>query len=63
MWTMAASLSEKYAPWEDLLYQRARKYIEAQEMKVSVGSTRPPSGLHNSTGTWRGLRLNLPCAG
>jgi len=33
MWTIAATLSDKYFDIEDLLYQRARKYIEAEEMK------------------------------
>jgi hypothetical protein len=35
MWTMAASLSDKYTHYEDILYRRSRKYIEAAEMKVS----------------------------
>ncbi|KAI6714041.1 C6 transcription factor Prf [Diplocarpon mali] len=33
MWAMAASLSEKYATVEDILYQRARNYLHAAEMK------------------------------
>jgi hypothetical protein len=35
MWAMAASLSDKYKSYEDILYERARKYIDAAEMKVS----------------------------
>ena len=35
MWTVAASLSEKYTCYEDILYERARKYAEAAEMKGS----------------------------
>ncbi len=34
MWTMAASFSDKYSCIEDVLYERARKYLEAAEMKV-----------------------------
>ena len=33
MWAMAASLSEKYASLESILYERARKYIQEAEMK------------------------------
>lgn len=33
MWTIAASLSENYTGIEDILYQRARRYIDAEEMK------------------------------
>ncbi|RDL34407.1 Uncharacterized protein BP5553_07535 [Venustampulla echinocandica] len=33
MWTMAASLSDKYSCYEDLFYGRARRYLEAAEMK------------------------------
>jgi phytoene/squalene synthetase len=34
MWAAAASVSEKYMQYEDVLYERARKYVEAAEMKV-----------------------------
>lgn len=34
MWASAASISEKYSPFEALLYERARKYIDIDEMKV-----------------------------
>lgn len=34
MWAMAASLSEKYTCIEEVLYERARRYIEIEEMKV-----------------------------
>lgn len=34
MWATAASMSEKYMQYEDLLYERARKYVEEAEMKV-----------------------------
>lgn len=33
MWAMACSLSDKYMCLEDLMYQRARHYIQAAEMK------------------------------
>lgn len=33
MWTMAASLDEKYLDIEPLLYERSRKYIQDEEMK------------------------------
>jgi hypothetical protein len=41
MWAIAASLSEKYRCYEDLLYERARRYIQDAEMKVC---TVQPSG-------------------
>jgi translation initiation factor 2 alpha subunit (eIF-2alpha) len=34
MWATAASVSEKYMQYEDVLYERARKYVEVAEMKV-----------------------------
>lgn len=34
LWATAASVSEKYAQYEELLYKRARKYVEEAEMKV-----------------------------
>jgi hypothetical protein len=37
IWASAASLSEKYSQYEALLYERARKQVDADEMKV--GST------------------------
>lgn len=39
MWATAASFSQSYRSVEDLLYKRARQYIEATEMKVSAGSS------------------------
>ncbi|ORY62304.1 fungal-specific transcription factor domain-containing protein [Pseudomassariella vexata] len=33
MWTMACSITEKYADLKDLFYQRARKYMEADYIK------------------------------
>ncbi|TGO07291.1 hypothetical protein BTUL_0295g00010 [Botrytis tulipae] len=33
IWASAASLSEKYKSFEDLLYERARRYLDASEMK------------------------------
>lgn len=33
---MAASVCEKYIHYEDVLYERARKYLEAAEMKVGM---------------------------
>jgi phytoene/squalene synthetase len=34
LWATAASGSDKYSCYEDVLYQRARKYIQDAEMKV-----------------------------
>jgi hypothetical protein len=34
MWTIAASLSEKYSSFEDIFYERARRYLQDAEMKV-----------------------------
>jgi phytoene/squalene synthetase len=34
MWALAATFSDKYSQYEDLLYERARRYAEAAEMKV-----------------------------
>jgi hypothetical protein len=34
MWTMAASLSDKYSSFEAIFYERARRYLQDAEMKV-----------------------------
>jgi hypothetical protein len=34
IWATAASISEKYDQYEDVLYERARKYLQEGEMKV-----------------------------
>lgn len=34
IWALAASVSDKYVHLEDVFYQRARRYAEAEEMKV-----------------------------
>jgi phytoene/squalene synthetase len=34
IWATAASTSDKYSQFEDILYERARRYIDAAEMKV-----------------------------
>lgn len=34
MWAIAATLSDEYVRFEDLLYKRARFYADAAEMKV-----------------------------
>lgn len=36
MWTQAASMTDKYSCYQDILYHRARKYTEAAEMKVGA---------------------------
>lgn len=36
MWAVAASLSDKYRCYEDLLYERSRRYIQDAEMKVRI---------------------------
>ena len=36
MWTVAASVSDKYAAYEEVLYERARKYVQEAEMKVGA---------------------------
>ncbi|KAE9367686.1 hypothetical protein N431DRAFT_444787 [Stipitochalara longipes BDJ] len=33
MWTVAASLSDKYSSFEDIFYERARRYLQDAEMK------------------------------
>ncbi|KHJ31549.1 putative fungal specific transcription factor domain-containing protein [Erysiphe necator] len=33
MWTLATTLSPKYADYEDIFYERARRYLERAEMK------------------------------
>jgi hypothetical protein len=33
MWALACSITEKYFPFQDIFYQRARRYIECDEMK------------------------------
>jgi phytoene/squalene synthetase len=34
IWATAASVSDNYSQYEELLYERARKYVDAAEMKV-----------------------------
>ena len=34
MWTVAASMSDEYSCYEDLFYERTRRYIQEAEMKV-----------------------------
>lgn len=36
MWTMAASSSDKYSWFEDALYERTRRYLQQDEMSVSI---------------------------
>lgn len=36
IWAAAAPLSEKYSQCEGLLYERARRYVDADEMKVGL---------------------------
>lgn len=36
MWALAAAASPKYENFAEVFYERARKYIEAAEMKVLV---------------------------
>lgn len=33
MWTLACSITDKYADLKDLFYQRARRYVEADYVK------------------------------
>jgi hypothetical protein len=35
MWTVAATLSDKYSSFEPIFYERARRYLQDAEMKVS----------------------------
>jgi hypothetical protein len=37
IWTMAASVSDKYMCFEDVLYERTRRYLQMDEMKVCQG--------------------------
>lgn len=34
MWTLAASITPKYQCFESIMYERARRYIQQDEMKV-----------------------------
>ena len=34
IWASAATLVDKYSQYDDVFYQRARKYLEQAEMKV-----------------------------
>jgi phytoene/squalene synthetase len=36
IWASAAMISEKYTQYEDIFYERARRYIDVAEMKVSI---------------------------
>jgi hypothetical protein len=58
MWTIAASMSDKYSSYEDLFYERARRYIEAAEMKVGVSFTYIYSLLAFDFGHWICLLIN-----
>jgi phytoene/squalene synthetase len=35
IWAQGASVSDDYKQYEEVLYERARKYVEQAEMKVS----------------------------
>jgi hypothetical protein len=61
MWTMAASLSDKYKAYEDILYERSRKYIDAAEMKVGFVVICNIQ-LLIVIGTWRAVRFSVPCS-
>jgi len=45
IWATAASDSEKYIQYEDVLYKRARKYVDQAEMKVSSRSPLCEAGI------------------
>ena len=60
MWTMAASFSDKYRAYEDILYERARKYIEAAEMKVGLAAICTIQ-LLTVIGTRRAVPLSISC--
>lgn len=34
IWSMAAHRDEKYGPYHEVFYQRARQYMESDELKV-----------------------------
>jgi phytoene/squalene synthetase len=36
IWATAASMSDKYRQYDDMLYERARRYIDQAEMKVGL---------------------------
>jgi hypothetical protein len=42
VWALAASSSPKYSNHQEVFYQRARKYAEADEMKVKSLMSRAP---------------------
>ena len=58
MWAMAASISDKYLPYEDILYERARTYIHEAEMKVGF-STWLLSVAKSPAGPRGGVRVHL----
>ena len=41
IWAAAASVSDEYSKYEDILYERARRYVDADEMKVRSLSLLP----------------------
>ena len=36
IWALASYLNDKYASFSDIFYQRARQYVEADELKVRI---------------------------
>lgn len=64
MWTLATTLSAKYANYEEIFYERARRYLEREEMKVGQIPYRCliTNFLRNiETGSWRGLCQFISC--
>lgn len=53
-----ATFSDKYHDYHDVFYKRARKYIEASEMKVSNNTLRTKTSMVPTfLGIWRALHL------
>ena len=61
---MAASVCEKYMQYEDVLYERARKYVDAAEMKVHTEPQNWTSQLRTCRVTEKPLsQFNMPRRG
>lgn len=52
VWLLAASISDKHAAIEDVLYKRTRKYADLSEMRVSL----TPSSTRGCRNTWETLQ-------
>jgi hypothetical protein len=59
IFALVATIDDKYSKYKDVFYQRARMYIEADELKVTAPSTMTsPSDV---SGPWRELHNRATC--